>query len=213
MRGDNWHFQTAQGVPEAAGIVVGDTAAAKVAGLLSRAATPVQGFLFGERSVLMSNLQTEMRAGLLADLPGITPLEGLSPTPLGWPGRGGAGPVSGTIGITDSTSVRALQEYYPKGGGVEFVYDPTTNRFAAGRPASGLFDGSPHEQLAQAIGSNRYSSEVVGGTFQRGPNGEFFTTENSGHFGNNWNNDVRAQFQQWLSNRVQRPVVHESWRP
>jgi filamentous hemagglutinin len=131
---------------------------------------------------------------------------------LGWPGKGGAGPVPGTIGITDSTSVNALRNYNPKGGGVEFVYDPTTNTFVAGKPARGLFDGSPHEQLAQSIGSPRNSLEVVGGTFQRGPNGEFFTTENSGHYGKNWNNDVRAQFEQWFSERVQRPVNHESWR-
>ncbi|MCW7537066.1 polymorphic toxin type 43 domain-containing protein [Aquabacterium sp. A7-Y] len=212
VRGDNWHFQVAQGLPDAAAIAAGDLAAAKVVGLLSRAATPVQSFLLGERSVVMSELQAEMRAGLLADLRPVTPLEGLSPTPLGWPGRGGAGPVPGTIGITDSTSVKALQNYYPKGGGVEFVYDPTTSRFATGRPEVSLFDGSPHEQLAQSIGSARNSSEVVGGTFERGPRGEFFTTENSGHYGQNWNNDVRAQFQRWLSERVQRPVVHESWR-
>lgn len=129
---------------------------------------------------------------------------------LGWPGRGGAGPASGTIGITDSTSVKALQNYRPNGGGVEFVYDPTTNTFVAGKPTRGLFDGSAHEQLAQTIGSMENPS-LVGGTFQRGPNGEFFTTENSGHYGRNWNDAVRNQFSQWLSDRLGLPVFHETW--
>ncbi|WLE58852.1 hypothetical protein GIY62_17350 [Burkholderia plantarii] len=87
---------------------------------------------------------------------------------IGWPGKGGSGPAPGVIGITDSTSVNALRNFYPRGGGVEFVYDPTTNRFAAGSPTRGLFDGSPHEQLARSIGSFGNPS-LVGGTFQRGP--------------------------------------------
>jgi filamentous hemagglutinin len=130
----------------------------------------------------------------------------------GWPERGGSGPAPGTIGITDSSSTAALRNYYPKEGGIEFVYDPTTNRLAAGSPKKGLFDGSPHEQLAQSIGTARNSSEVLGGTFQRGPKGEFLTTENSGHYGQNWTNQNREQFQQWLSNRVDLPVYHGPWR-
>ena len=116
----------------------------------------------------------------------------------------------GAIGITDSTSVNALRNYYPKGGGVEFVYDPTTDTFVTGRPAPGLTDGSPHEQLAKSIGAADNPS-VVGGTLQRGPNGEFFTTENSGHYGTNWTDAVRAQFQQWLSQRLGLPVDHQPW--
>lgn len=93
---------------------------------------------------------------------------------------------------------------------MEFIYDPTTNTFVAGRPARGLFDGSPHEQLAQSIGAVDNPS-LVGGTFQRGRTGEFFTTENSGHYGTNWTNPVRAQFEQWLNQRLGLPVIHERW--
>ncbi|WP_210131308.1 putative Ig domain-containing protein [Stenotrophomonas rhizophila] len=131
---------------------------------------------------------------------------------LGWPGRGGAGPVPGTIGITDTTSVAALRNYHPKGGGVEFVYDPVTNSFVTGRPKPGMYQGSPHEQLTQAMGSDRLSTDVVGGTFTRGPNGEFYTTENSGHYGKNWNNETRIKFQQWLSERLGLAVEHGVWR-
>lgn len=128
----------------------------------------------------------------------------------GWPGTGGSGPVKGTIGITNETSTAALKNYYPAGGGVEFVYDPATSTFVAGRPARGQFDGSPHQQLAQSINASD-EKVVVGGTFTRGPNGEFLTTENSGHYGQNWTDPVRAQFQTWLSSRVGKPVNHQNW--
>ncbi|KAG9609068.1 hypothetical protein KCV01_g4047, partial [Aureobasidium melanogenum] len=54
----------------------------------------------------------------------------------GWPGTGGSGPVPGVIAINDQTSVAALRNYYPKRGGIEFVYDPETNTFATGKPYS-----------------------------------------------------------------------------
>jgi hypothetical protein len=127
----------------------------------------------------------------------------------GWPGIGGAGPVPGTIGIADQTSVGALKNYNPKGGGVEFVYDSGSNTFVAGRPAAGLFDGSPHQQLAHSIGAA--DRPIVGGTMQRGANGEFFFTENSGHYGQNWTNANRQQFTDWFSQRVGSPVNHNPW--
>ena len=121
----------------------------------------------------------------------------------------GSGPVPGVIAITDNTSVGALRNYYPSGGSVEFVYDPTTNTFAVGTPQSGLFDGSPHQQLVQSIGVN--DQNVVGGTFSRATDGSIITTENSGHYGQNWTPQIWNQFQQWLSNRVGVPVNHQTW--
>jgi len=70
----------------------------------------------------------------------------------GWPVTGGSGPVPGIIGISGQTSTAALNNYYPKGGAVEFVYDPVNNIFVVGRPSAGLFTGSPHQQLARSIG-------------------------------------------------------------
>lgn len=112
--------------------------------------------------------------------------------------------------MTDNTSVGALKNYYPSGGGVEFVFDPTTNTFAVGTPKSGMLDGSPHQQLVQTIGAN--DKNVVGGTFTRGPDGSIITTENSGHYGQNWTPQIEAQFQQWLSDRVGVPVRHQPWK-
>ncbi|WP_080495471.1 two-partner secretion domain-containing protein [Burkholderia ubonensis] len=121
----------------------------------------------------------------------------------------GSGPVSGVIAITDDTSVAALKNYYPSKGSIEFVFDPTTNTFAVGKPASGLFDGSAHQQLAQAIGAN--DENVVGGGFSRAADGSILTTENSGHYGQNWTPEIWNQFQKWLSNRVGVPVNHTPW--
>ncbi|KWN68190.1 hemagglutinin [Burkholderia ubonensis] len=120
-----------------------------------------------------------------------------------------SGPVSGVIAITDDTSVAALKNYYPSKGSIEFVFDPTTNTFAVGKPASGLFDGSAHQQLAQAIGAN--DANVVGGGFSRAADGSILTTENSGHYGQNWTPEIWNQFQKWLSNRVGVPVNHTPW--
>jgi len=69
----------------------------------------------------------------------------------------GSGPVPGVIAVTDNTSVGVLKNYNPAGG-IEFVFDPTTNTFAVGKPASGLFDGSPHQQLVQSISLRAYIS-------------------------------------------------------
>ncbi|HEF5870833.1 TPA: hypothetical protein SAY52_001411, partial [Burkholderia cenocepacia] len=106
-------------------------------------------------------------------------------------------------------SVAALKNYYPSKGSIEFVFDPTTNTFAVGKPASGLFDGSAHQQLAQAIGAN--DANVVGGGFSRAADGSILTTENSGHYGQNWTPEIWNQFQQWLSKRVGVPVNHTPW--
>lgn len=125
----------------------------------------------------------------------------------GWPGTGGSGPVAGAIGITDTTSVTALKNYYPKLGGVEFVYDPITNRLAAGRPKRYLLPpGSAHELLAMSLGLPKHLA--MGGTISRGPNGEFITTQRSGHYWENWTPEIAKQFQAWLQDRTGLPVIH-----
>jgi filamentous hemagglutinin len=128
--------------------------------------------------------------------------------PSGWPGRGGSGPAPGSIGITDTSSIAALKNYYPKEGGVEFVYAPTINKLAAGVvKRHALLPGSKHEQLALAIGAMA-GMVIVGGTLSRGPNGEFFSTEQSGHYGRKWTPEIRQKFQAWFSARMGLPVIH-----
>lgn len=149
---------------------------------------------------------TTVRAG-----PGYVAGDVLPPVNTGSaaPTFSGSGPVPGVIAITGATSVGVLRNYYPSGGGIEFVYDPTTNTFAVGAPKVGLFDGSPHQQLVQSIGAN--DKNIVGGTFSRAADGSIATTENSGHYGQNWTPQIGSQFQKWLSDRVGVPVNHQPW--
>ncbi|KAF6587924.1 hypothetical protein JDW19_14185 [Paenibacillus polymyxa] len=120
----------------------------------------------------------------------------------------GSGPTSGVLGVNSSSkSVEAIKNYYPKEG-IEFVFDPKTNTFVVGKPNNSSFTGSPHQKLAQTI--NADGKTVVGGTFSRGPNGEILTTENSGHYGQNWTPEVRKQFEEVVGN-YGLPVKHEIW--
>lgn len=74
----------------------------------------------------------------------------------------------------------------------------TTNTFAVGTPKIGIFDGSPHQQLVKSISADVNSSTVVGGTFSRASDGTIIITENSGHFGQNWNNETAQKLIQLL---------------
>ncbi|WP_082067103.1 polymorphic toxin type 43 domain-containing protein [Paenibacillus terrae] len=122
----------------------------------------------------------------------------------------GSGPTSGVLEVNSSSqSVKAIKNYYPKQGGIEFVFDPKTNTFVVGKPKDTTsFKGSPHQKLAQTIDAD--GKTVVGGTFSRGPNGEIYTTENSGHYGQNWTPEVRKQFDEVMKS-YGLPVKHEVW--
>jgi filamentous hemagglutinin len=127
----------------------------------------------------------------------------------GWPGSGGSGPVAGTIGITDDSSVAALRSYRPKRGGIEFVYDPEHGKFVTGRSKVATLMGTPHQRLVRAIGA--LDSQVVGGTLRRREDGAFLTTEQSGHYGANWTDFIRRQFCAWLEERTGVQVYHQTW--
>lgn len=123
----------------------------------------------------------------------------------------GSGPVPGVIEVSArARSTRILQNYYPRDGGIEFVFDPQTSTFVVGRPhvSTGL-TGSPHERLVRSIGANE--SNVVGGIFRRGANGEVLTDEGSGHYGRHWNNETRARFVQFLEEHTGLRVSHSAW--
>lgn len=127
----------------------------------------------------------------------------------GWPGTGGSGPAAGVIAINNTCAVGALKNYFPRFGGVEFIYAPDHDILAAGRPKVGL-NGSWHEQLALLISVNS-SALIVGGMLSRGMRGEFLTGEQSGHFGDIWTPDIRVQFNTWLPKRTGILVVHHPW--
>jgi Bacterial toxin 43 len=119
----------------------------------------------------------------------------------------GSGPVPGVLSVSpNSKSTRALQNYYPKDP-IEFVFDPSTNTFAVGKPKDYLgLGGSPHQQLATSIGAD--PDVVVGGMFSRGTDGRIITSEHSGHYWQNWTPEVRKQFVEFLENTTGLPVDH-----
>ncbi|MEV4227085.1 polymorphic toxin type 43 domain-containing protein [Streptomyces bobili] len=100
----------------------------------------------------------------------------------------GSGPSPGILEVSDrAKSVAAVRNFYPTGGR-DFVFDPSTGRFATGAD-QGI---GGHTFLRTSIGADE--STVVGGRLTRGPNGEFLTNEHSGHYGTNWTDAVRSQF-------------------
>ena len=123
----------------------------------------------------------------------------------------GSGPVPGVIEVSPRVqSTKVLQYYYPKQGGIEFVFDPKTNTFAVGKPhPSTGFTGSPHQKLAQSIGAEE--ATLVGGTFRRGENGEILTDELSGHYGEKWTDSIRKQFVQFMEEATGLVVNHIPW--
>jgi len=104
----------------------------------------------------------------------------------------GSGRVAGVLEASPNVkSVAAINAW--NGSSAEFVFDPETNTFAMGAPAKGLgFKGSPHQQLAAAIGANPNS--VVGGVVFRGPDGALQWDEMSGHYYQNWTDSIRQEF-------------------
>ena len=121
----------------------------------------------------------------------------------------GSGPKSGVLGINDnSISNKAIMNYYPKEGGIEYVFDAETNTFVVGKVEGGY--GSPHQKLADSIGADQSAKTTLGGTFSRDYLGKIITTENSGHFGKNWTPELRTQFKSVMKS-YGLEVYHESW--
>lgn len=113
----------------------------------------------------------------------------------------GTGPLPGTFGVNaDVISTKGLQNYFPRNGGVEYIFDPSTSTLIVG---NGKYFHSP---LAASI--NADTNSVVGGIFRRSATGEMITNEFSGHFWQNWTPEVRQQFKQmmqsWNFNHIHR---------
>lgn len=69
----------------------------------------------------------------------------------------------------------------------------------------------PHQRLAQSINANQ-GTNIVGGTVSKNNSGVFKFTENSGHYGQNWNSTNRKQFSD-LMNRYGFKIKMEGYKP
>ncbi|WP_143568896.1 polymorphic toxin type 43 domain-containing protein [Streptomyces amritsarensis] len=104
----------------------------------------------------------------------------------------GSGPARGVLEVSDRVkSVGAVKNFNPKGER-DFVFDPTTGRFATGAD-QGV---GGHDFLGSAIGADK--STMVGGRLRRGPDGELQTNQWSGHYGMNWDDSARKAFQDFM---------------
>jgi hypothetical protein len=116
----------------------------------------------------------------------------------------GSGPVAGVLEVSDRVkSVAAVRNFNPKEAR-DFVFDPATGRFATGAN-QGI---AGHDGLRSAIGASERT--VVGGRLTRGSNGEFLTDEWSGHYGHQWTDKTRAQFQEFMNGHGF-DVQHTPW--
>jgi hypothetical protein len=123
----------------------------------------------------------------------------------GFPGWKGAGPTPGTFGVGPMTeSVAGLRNYYPRQGGIEFIFDPMSSTIVVGRAR--VQTGSPHESLAASVGAN--PNRVVGGMFWRVDGGSIQTNEFSGHFWQNWTPQIRQQFVDFMNSKGL-PTTHK----
>ncbi|AHF90591.1 type IV secretion protein Rhs [Opitutaceae bacterium TAV5] len=103
----------------------------------------------------------------------------------------GSGPARGFIEVSESySSVKAVKNF--QGKGTDFVFDPTTKRFVMGNNELG------HTGIARVMGvGEAQEARIVGGRIFR-QDGKLITNEHSGHFGHQWTDSTRAQFQSFM---------------
>jgi filamentous hemagglutinin len=123
-------------------------------------------------------------------------------------GTFGSGPYSTALGrgfleVSDRYPSSAAVNNFSSPNPTDFVFDPVSQRFGMGNNALG------HDGILDAMGiSDR--SQVVGGTTWRAENGILNTNEWSGHYGTNWNDSRRTQFQDFMQqNNVD--ITHTPW--
>ncbi len=125
----------------------------------------------------------------------------------------GSGPVPGVLEISNrSQSNKAVKNYFPsqkvqtRGGtvilnNIEFVFAPQINTFLVGRLKYAANNLTGHPALARILGYESKDDNIVGGMFSREHHGEFFTTEHSGHYWQNWNDLIRNQFIEFMKSK------------
>jgi hypothetical protein len=136
-------MRVAQSLPDAVVNEAGGLAAAKVIGMLSKAAAPVRGVIFGERSVLMSNLQSEMRAGLRTEFSPVSPLEQQVTTPSGFVAKGSSANSQAGVKIHNIVLEQPRVGFGEKGGGSGNKINQISNRIVLDASGSRIDIGYP----------------------------------------------------------------------
>jgi RHS repeat-associated protein len=119
----------------------------------------------------------------------------------------GSGPASGVLSLSnESKSGKAVSNYYPSSGYIEFVFDAEKEVFAVGRPNGGrlVLGLSGHQKLNTLIGGD--PSKVVGGMFSREKDGSITLNDYSGHFYQNWTLEKADKLKTFLESKTGKPV-------
>lgn len=115
----------------------------------------------------------------------------------------GSGTVSGVIELSSLTKSSKTFSNGLSKTARDFVYDPTTQKFAmAGNNAANL----KHYGLRKVIGATE--ANVVGGRIKLGANGEILTSQWSGTYGGNWTSEIAAKFKEFIKNTTTKEVKH-----
>jgi hypothetical protein len=121
----------------------------------------------------------------------------------------GSGPTSGVLSLSnDSESGKAVANYYPRTGYIEFVFDSEKEVFAVGkandRNVLGFGFLSPHEQLNKLIEGDYQN--VIGGMFSREKDGSITVNDYSGHFYQNWTMEKANKLKAFLEKKTGKKV-------
>ena len=119
-------------------------------------------------------------------------------------GLHGSGPAKGVIELSARTKSSKLVQNYNGKGGVDFIFDHKTGRFAMGKHAQG------HDGLADALRVGNRESSMVGGRLLR-QEGKLVTNEWSGHYGHLWTDKIRTQFSAFMKNQGVDISGHTKW--
>lgn len=96
VRGDQWGYRVAQSLPDAALNEAGGAVVRTGLKLLTPGVTALRGAVLGEESLLRSELNTLLNPRYAGPLPGMTPIEGISPSV-------GANRMEPTLGVLDDS--------------------------------------------------------------------------------------------------------------
>ncbi|MCZ7648880.1 MAG: polymorphic toxin type 43 domain-containing protein [Planctomycetota bacterium] len=120
-------------------------------------------------------------------------------------GSKGSGPARGVIEVSrNSKSYAAFRNYSPKQGGIEFVFDPSAERFLVGKPKDFVPAFSNHQKLAYFLDGD--GSNVVGGMFRRGEDGSIILNQHSGHYWRNWTPEKERKLKAFLEDLTRQKV-------
>jgi RHS repeat-associated protein len=139
--------------------------------------------------------------GALGTRLGVAPSRGMLPVAAGTRVRG-TGPAAGFLEVSDAYPSSKAVQNFGSADFVDFIFDPKSQRFIMGKGPHG------HDSILQAGQIVRHEHIVGGRIARRG--GRLVTDEWSGHYGENWTPQIRAQFLEFMKAHGV-DILHSPW--